>query len=136
LRLSFVHGLPLRHIPNEESESFDGEREVFLLTRVFSLLPATLRDVPWEGSYARTVAYCCHSKVSVTSTVLCLCVGPLDHDLLGFNSLAKAMHRALRNVLEAELAARVLRRECTALPAGCSIDLRSLCDSPLRFDVR
>jgi hypothetical protein len=30
------------------------------------------------------------------------------------NTLAQAVHRALRNVLEAEMAARVMRRECYA----------------------
>ncbi len=59
-----------------------------LLTRVFSLLACDLRAEAWEG--------------------------PLDHDLLGFNSLVKALHRTLRNVLEAELTARVLRRELAA----------------------
>lgn len=61
---------------------------MYLLTRVFSMVPSNLREVAWEG--------------------------PLDHDLLGFNSLIKALHRSLRNVVEGELLARVLRRDCTA----------------------
>ena len=61
-----------------------------------------------------------NSFALVGSVSVAVVAGPLDHDLLGFNSIAKALHRALRNVLEAEFAARVLRRECTALPAGVS----------------
>ena len=90
LRFGCMHGRPLEHIPPEQTDAFEFEREVLLLTRTFSLLPATLYSAPWEG--------------------------PLDHDLLGFNSIVKLLHRALRNVLESELAARVLRREFYAPP--------------------
>mmetsp|Transcript_22919 Transcript_22919/g.38984 ORF Transcript_22919/g.38984 Transcript_22919/m.38984 type:complete len:702 (-) Transcript_22919:69-2174(-) len=85
LRLNKLNGSQLNHIPPEVSQSFDGEQQVLLLTRTFSILPCALLEEAWEG--------------------------PLDHDLLGFNSLMKAIHRSLRNCLEADLLARVLRRE-------------------------
>lgn len=85
LRMGLLNGDAFHHYPPETTPQFDNELQVRLLTRVFSVLACNLRAEAWEG--------------------------PLDHDLLGFNSLVKALHRTLRNVLEAELAARVLRRE-------------------------
>jgi hypothetical protein len=85
LRLGLLNGDALHHHPPETTPPFDSEQQVRLLTRVFSVLTCDLRAEAWEG--------------------------PLDHDLLGFNSLVKALHRTLRNVLEAELTARMLRRE-------------------------
>ena len=88
LRLGMLQGQALQFVPPSTAPSYDGEQEVRLLTNVFSVLQCQLKAEAWSG--------------------------PLDHDILGFNSLVKALHRTLRNVLEAELVARVMRRECTA----------------------
>lgn len=61
------------------------ERELTLLSRAVSLLPMHLTQTPWTG--------------------------PLDHDLMGFHEIVKALYRTLRNLLEMSLLALFLSRK-------------------------
>jgi hypothetical protein len=79
LRLGHLHGMPLKTFLENKLEPVDKEREINLLTRIFSLLPGTMEEGrSWEG--------------------------PIDPDLMGFNSIVKALYKTLRNLLEMLLA--------------------------------
>jgi len=70
--------------------AYPNEREIALLTRVFTLLPMRLLEKSWEG--------------------------PIDHDLMGFNSIVKALYKTLRNLMEMLLLNLFLNNRATLNP--------------------
>jgi len=73
------------HGPTIERAEQKYERELTVLGRVVSLLPVHLLQTPWTG--------------------------PLDHDLMGFHEIVKALYRTLRNLLEMSFVGLFLTRK-------------------------
>jgi len=71
--------------PAIEHPEQKNERELTLLSRVVSILPLHLLQSSWTGA--------------------------LDHDLMGFHEIVKALYRTLRNLLEMSLLALFLSRK-------------------------
>jgi hypothetical protein len=69
---------------------YKNEAEVLLLSRVFSLVGMKLRDRPWHG--------------------------PVDYDLMGFNSLVQSVYKTTRNVLEMLLLQMFLTKRSSVGP--------------------
>jgi len=89
LRTGYLNGNKLS-IVSSQLENYENEREISLLTRIFSILPAQTLERSWEG--------------------------PVDHDLMGFNSIVKAVYRSLRNLIEMLLLRLFLKRKSKLPP--------------------
>jgi hypothetical protein len=75
-KLTLVSPAPtVTHTPAEESHAH--KKEITFITRILSVLPMRVNDQPWSGA--------------------------LDHDLMGFHEIVKALYRSLRNALEMTL---------------------------------
>jgi hypothetical protein len=87
LRRNAITATKLGMLPHRIScKAFPHEKEVLLLSRVFSILSMKFyKDKTWEGE--------------------------IDHDLMGFNSITKSMSRSLRNLFEMQLLNIFLRHK-------------------------
>jgi hypothetical protein len=87
LRSKLLHGRALVPVVGA---AHPNEQEVALLSRVFSLLPLKTTQKAWSG--------------------------PVDHDLVAFNSIVRVMYRSLRNLEEMLLTNLILTRRSTCEP--------------------
>lgn len=87
LRAKALHGRALVSVVGVAPPN---EQEVALLSRVFSLLPLRTTQKAWSG--------------------------PVDHDLMAFNSIVKVMYKSLRNLEEMLLVNLVLSRRALCEP--------------------
>jgi len=72
----------------------ENEREIVFVSRILSILPMHLTATPWTG--------------------------PLDHDLMGFHEIVKALYRSLRNSLEMTLVSLFLSHKIHMPPQECT----------------
>jgi hypothetical protein len=90
IRVGMVNGQRLAVTLQADLPAYPNEREIALLTRVFTLLPMQLIEKSWEG--------------------------PIDHDLMGFNSIVKALYKTIRNLMEMLMLNLFLNNRATLNP--------------------
>eukprot|EP00026_Physarum_polycephalum_P002709 Phypoly_transcript_02717.p1 GENE.Phypoly_transcript_02717~~Phypoly_transcript_02717.p1 ORF type:complete len:741 (+),score=127.90 Phypoly_transcript_02717:53-2275(+) len=90
-KLTLVPPAPtLTHPPSSTPTEDYEKKEVIFISRIVSVLPMHLNDQPWNGA--------------------------LDHDLMGFHEIVKALYRSLRNALEMTLASLFLSHKTQLAP--------------------
>jgi len=91
LRLGLLTSSPFSPTEDGGIESlYEKSPERFLIARVLSVLSADIKNVPWSG--------------------------PLDQDLMAFNSILKALYRSLRNLIELLLMNLFVQNKAQILP--------------------